>query len=94
MIRSIIHNSSSRILAAALSDCLPGLTIMDAGEAFGGIFCEFFYKGPFSSELLIQLEERIRQIIREKQEIRILDMVPVSASELLKKWVRPSEPLK
>ncbi len=85
MIRSVHQNSSSRILAAALSQSLPGLTILDAGDAFGGIFCEFIFDDPFSSEILIHLEERIRQIIREKQEIHLLDMVPFSASELLKK---------
>ena len=85
MHRSILLNSSSRILASAISECLPGVSILDAGPAFGGFFCEFFFSQPFSTEILIQLEERIRQIIREKREIRILDMVPFSASEFLKK---------
>ena len=54
-------------------------------EAFGGFYCDFFFSQPFSSEILIQLEERIRQIVREKREIRKMEMVPYSASEWLKK---------
>ena len=80
-----LQTLASRILAAALSECLPGLTILAVEEAFGGFFCDFTFSHPFSSEILIQLEERIRQIVREKREIRRMEMVPFCASEFLKK---------
>lgn len=76
---------SSRILAAALSECLPGLTIRDVGVAWNGFYCDFSFSQPFNTEILIQLEERIRQIVREKRAVRMMEMVPVSASEWLKK---------
>jgi hypothetical protein len=75
----------SRILAAALSECLPGMTILALEEAFGGFYCDFSFLHPFATEILSQLEERIRQIAREKREIRSMEMVPFSASEFLKK---------
>jgi hypothetical protein len=80
-----LQTLASRILAAALSECLPGLTILAVEEAFGGFYCDFSFSQPFSSEILVQLEERIRQIVREKREIRRMEMVPFSASEWLKK---------
>jgi hypothetical protein len=86
-----MHNQSSlqilgsRILAAALSEVLPNLLIEEAGIAFNGFYCDFSFSEPISSEILILLEERIRQIIREKRLIRKMEMVPECASEFLKK---------
>lgn len=80
-----LQTLASRLLAAALSECLPGLKILAVEEAFGGFYCDFYFPQPFSSEILIQLEERIRQIVRDKREIRKMEMVPYSAAEWLKK---------
>ncbi len=81
----IQKNSLSRILAAALIEALPGAEIVQAGLSYNGYFCDFTFFPPKSSDLLVHLEERMRQIIREKREIVIQEMVPFSASELLKK---------
>ena len=58
---------------------------MAVEEAFGGFYCDFSFSQPFSSEILVQLEERIRQIVRDKHEIRRMEMIPFSAAEWLKK---------
>jgi threonyl-tRNA synthetase len=81
----IHQNSFSRILAAAIIEVLPGAEIAQVGLSYNGFFCNFTFFSPMSGELLVRLEERMRQIIREKREIRVLEMVPFSASELLKK---------
>jgi len=84
-VRSTSQTLASRILAAALFECLPGLTILAVEEAFGGFYCDFSFSQLFSSEILVLLEERMRQIIREKREIRRMELVPFSASEWLKR---------
>ena len=77
-------HTASRVLAAALSECLPGLQIQDVGELTGGIYCDF--SSPLvHDQLLSQIEEHIRQIVRERRAIQTLEMVPFSAAELLKK---------
>lgn len=78
-------NTFSRILAAAITELLPGAKIAQAGLCHHGFFCDFTYSFPISGGLLERLEERMRQVIRENREIRILEMVPFSASELFKK---------
>ncbi|MBF8262367.1 MAG: hypothetical protein HW387_32 [Parachlamydiales bacterium] len=75
----------SRILAAALSEFLPGLFVEDVGVVCNGFYCDFSFSQPFSSEILVLLEERIRQIIREKRPIRVMEMIPFCAAEFLKK---------
>ncbi len=78
-------NSFSRILAGAIVELLPGAQIIQAGLSFHGYACDFLYSAPLSPELLERLSERMRQVIRENREIRILEMVPFSASEFFKK---------
>lgn len=80
-----LQNTASRILALALTDSLPGGEIRAVGTSHGGCYCDYFFEDSFSSDLLILLDERIRQIVREKREIQLREMVPFSASELLKK---------
>lgn len=86
MVDCLYHRTlASRLLAAALTQCLPGSILLFLEEVWGGFYCDFSFRGPFSSEILIQLEEKIRQLVREKIEIRVMEMIPVSASEFLKK---------
>lgn len=85
MTHSSLQTFASRVLAIALGDCLPGVRILEVGASMGGFFCDFSFPSQISTEILIQLEERIRQIIREKRPVKVMEMVPFSASELLKK---------
>lgn len=77
--------SFSRILAAAIIELLPGAQIARAGLSYHGFYCDFLYSPPLSGELLERLAEQMRQVIRESRDIRVLEMVPFSASEMLKK---------
>lgn len=60
------------------------MQILSAGPFCHGFSCEFVANVPLSDALLVLVEERMRQIVREKREIEILEMVPFSASEMLK----------
>ncbi len=82
----MIKNLFSKILSAAIVELSPGAQIDRAGLSYHGFYCDFFCYSPLSGELLERLEERMRQIIREDREVRILEMVPFSASEMLKKF--------
>jgi hypothetical protein len=79
-----IQTLASRILAVALCECLPGFRLLSLEEACGGFFCEFIFFQSFSSEILVQLEERIRQIIREQRPVQIMEMVPCCAANFLR----------
>ena len=50
-----------------------------------GFVYEFQAEFPLPPESERLIEEKMRQIIREQREIRILEMVPFSARELLLK---------
>ena len=80
---------ASRLLAASLEEVLPGVRFLLIHEAFGGFVCEFSYQERFSSEILTLLEERIRKMVRENLEVRVMEMVPFSAAEWLKKRGQP-----
>lgn len=66
------------------------MEILDLGEALGGVYCNFYFPNPISSDLLVQLEETLRRFLSENKEISLLEMVPFSASELLKKIGQPA----
>ena len=81
---SKIRNTTAQIAAAAVFEAFPSVQIWSTQETSVGFSCDLFFPHPIHSELHFLIEERMRQIIREKREIRDLEMVPFSAREFLK----------
>lgn len=79
-----IRRTSAEILAAAVFEIFPGVELLGGSETYSGFYYDFYFPHSVHPELHIQIEERMRQIIREKREIRDLEMVAVSAKEFLK----------
>ncbi len=72
----------------------PEVELLGGGETSTGFVYDFHFPHSINPDTISLIEERMRQIIREKRAIRILEMVPYSAGELLKQeghWARAEE---
>lgn len=75
-----MRRTAAEIAAAALYELFPGVELLGGGASEVGFTYEFVFPHPVHEHII---EEKMRQIVREKREIRTLEMVPFSASELL-----------
>jgi len=87
---STLNRTAAEIAAAALVETFPDVELLGGRDTSVGFFYDFYFPHPLSSESEIFLEERMRQIARERRPIRTLEMVPVSAKEFLIKKGRAS----
>jgi hypothetical protein len=79
-----IRNTAAVLLAAAVYEMFPQVELLEGGASSFGFFYEFSFPHLVHPELHLQIEERMRQMIREKREIRCLEMVAASAKAFLK----------
>lgn len=79
------RRTAAEIAAAAVFELFPDVELWGGSETPTGFAYDFYFPHPIHPETLPMIEERMRQIIRERRPIRTLDMVPFSARELLKK---------
>ena len=82
---TILNRTAAEIAAAAFFEKFPGVELLGGKPTSLGFFFDFFLTTPPPSEIEILIEEEMRQIVREKRSIRILEMVPFSARALLLK---------
>lgn len=87
---SILNRTAAEIAAAALFETFPDVKLLGGKETSIGFSYDFYYPHPISPQMEIVLEERMRQIARERRPIRTLEMVPVSARQFLIKEGRSS----
>jgi len=81
---SILRRTAAEITAAAVFELFPDIELWGGDETPTGFFYDFYFPHPVNPDTLPLIEEKIRQIIRERREIRTLEMVSFSAKELLK----------
>lgn len=72
------------MLAAAVYETFPEVKLLGGADTHSGFYYDFYFPHPIHPELHLQIEEKMRQIIREKREIEELEMVGVSAKAFLK----------
>ncbi len=77
-----LRRTAAEIAAAAVYELYPDVELLGGEETSTGFFYDFTVPHPIQIEVV---EERMRQIVREKRPIRTLEMVSFSAAELLKK---------
>ena len=82
---SALNRTAAEVAAAAFTEMFPGIELLGGKRTSLGFSFDFLCCSPPPSEVEILLEERMRQIVREKRSIRVLEMVPFSARELLLK---------
>ncbi|MBI5272898.1 MAG: hypothetical protein HY861_02825 [Chlamydiia bacterium] len=82
---SSLNRTAAEVAAAALCEIFPGIELLGGSRTSIGFSYDFLASHPLPAEAEVLIEERMRQIVREKREIRVLEMVPVSARGLLEK---------
>lgn len=78
---SVLRRTAAEIAALAVYELYPDILLLKGGETSTGFYYDFYFPHPIHQDVI---EERMRQIIKERRPIRTLEMVPFSASELLK----------
>lgn len=79
---SVLRRTAAEIAALAVSELYPDIRLIGGGETSVGFFYDFYFPHPIHIEII---EEKMRQIVREKRPIRTIEMVAFSAKEMLKK---------
>ena len=82
---STLNRTAAEVAASALYETFPAIELLGGGRTSLGFSFDFFCSAPLPSEAEVLIEEQMRQIVREKRPIRVLEMVPFSARELLLK---------
>src|SRR3990167_776706 len=77
----VLKRTAAEIAAAAVYELYPDVELLGGEATAIGFFYDFVFPHPIHLHII---EEKMKQIVREKRVIRTLVMVPFSASELLK----------
>jgi alanyl-tRNA synthetase len=82
---SLLNRTAAEVAAASFFEKFPGVELLGGKRTSLGFSFDFCLASSPPPEIEILIEEGMRQIIREKRQIRVLEMVPFSARELLLK---------
>lgn len=81
--------TTAEILACALLELFPSVKLIAAGADYLGFYYDFIVPHPIDAQALSLLEERMRGIIKNDKEIKLLEMVPANASQLFQHHNQP-----
>lgn len=81
----MIHRTAAVVAATALFELFPGIQLLGERRTSLGFSYDFLSSETLPAEAEVLIEERMRQMIREKRPICVLEMVPRSAQGLLYK---------
>ncbi len=76
-----MRRTAAEIAALAVYELYPDIRLLSGGETSTGFFYDFYFPHPIHIHVI---EEKMKQIVKERRPIRTLEMVSFSASELLK----------
>ncbi len=79
-----MSRTAAEITAAAVFELFPDVKLWGGEGTAVGFSYDLFFPHPINPDTMALIEEKMRQIVREKRQIRTLEMVPFSARELLK----------
>lgn len=81
---------AAQLCAAAVLELFPEAELLYVLSSEHEFFCDFAFPFSFQKKMLPLVEERIRQIIKEKRPIKELEMVPQSAAGFLAHHGQPA----
>ncbi len=84
-----LRQIASKVLAAAVLELFPETLIVSSHLTSQGFCCDFVFPFQFTTELLSLVEDRMGQILRDKREARVFEMVPVSAAAFFEHHGQP-----
>lgn len=80
----VLRLSTAEILACAVKDLFPDVSLVEGGTTSWGFFYDFSFKKAPEASILLQIEERMRQLVTQDLPIRSLTMMRANAMELFK----------
>ena len=80
----ILNQTAAVVLASAVTELFPGTLLVGGEGTAQRFFYDFFFPFEFQADFLPMIEERMRLIIREKREIKCLEMMPSNAAALMR----------
>ncbi len=78
-----LNQTAAALMAAAVIELFPGALIVDGQGTPDRFFYDFVFPFEFQSDFLTMIEERMRLMIREKREVRHLEMMPANAASMM-----------
>lgn len=78
-----MHQAASLLLAAAVTQLYPNAQLVEGQGTEQCFFYDFVFPFEFKEEFLPLIEERMRLILKQKEEIRIFEMMPQVAAGML-----------
>jgi threonyl-tRNA synthetase len=84
-----IRRTAAEILAYAVSDFDFKTFVISGGVNSYGFYYDFIFVNPFKQEMLPLIEERMRKIVENDEEIKVHEMIPMSAASFLRHNQRP-----
>lgn len=83
------RRTAAEVLAHAVSDFDFKTFVISGGVNSCGFYYDFIFANPFKEEMLPLIEERMRQIVVNDEEIKVHEMIPMSAASFLRHNRRP-----
>ncbi len=81
---TFLNQTAAVLLASAVTELFPGTLIISGQGTQQRFFYDFLFPFEFTPEFLILIEERMRLIVREKREARLLEMMPANAASMMR----------
>lgn len=78
------NQAAAVVLTAAVTELFPGALFLSGQGTDHYFFYDFVFPFEFQSELLTLIEERMRLILKEKRPIKVLEMMPLNAADLMR----------
>ena len=79
---SNLRQTFAKVLACAVVELYPGAVLLQGEATVRGFYYDFLFPFPFQKEFLALIEEKMRMLVREDRNMRILEMHPKNAAEL------------
>jgi threonyl-tRNA synthetase/competence protein ComGC len=84
-----IRHTAAAILAHAVIDFDSKAFRVSGGTTPWGFYYDFIFVNPFEKEVLPLIEERMRQIVAKNEEIKVHEMIPMSAASFMRHHHHP-----
>ncbi len=84
-----LNQTAAVLMAAAACELFPGVLFIEGQGTPDRFFCDFVFPFTFQPDFITLIEERMRLIVREKREVKSLEMMPENAAAMLRHRGQP-----
>ncbi|MBS0604378.1 MAG: hypothetical protein JSS60_04985 [Verrucomicrobia bacterium] len=79
-----LNQTAAVLMAAAVTELFPGALLVGGQGTPDRFFYDFVFPFEFKNDFLALIEERMRLIVREKRDVRLLEMMPSNAAAMMR----------